>query len=312
VFNEVFDRSKLRYDEEYQNEQASSAVFRRHLGEVEAIIERRWRGKSLVEIGCGKGYFLERLQAAGFEITGIDPAYQGSNPAIVRGRFEDGPGISADGVILRHVLEHISDPVSFLSRIAAANGGKGTIYIEVPCFDWIRAHRAWFDIFYEHVNYFRLHDFHRIFERVFDSGRFFGGQYLFVVADLASLRKPRLQPGDDARMPSDFLRGVDRALARGRANRARRAVWGGASKGVIFSLYLQRAGIAIDEVIDINPAKQGRYLPVTGLKVSAPDAALRRLSAADDIFVMNSNYLDEIAACSDHRFSYIAVDHDDI
>jgi hypothetical protein len=312
VYNEAFDPSRLIYDEEYQNEQASSGVFRRHLTEVEAVIDRHWRGKSLIEIGCGKGYFLERLRAAGLTITGIDPAYQGTNPAIIRARFEKGLGLSADGILLRHVLEHILDPLSFLSEIAHANSGKGTIYIEVPCFDWIRRHRAWFDIFYEHVNYFRLHDFSRMFGRVYESGRLFGDQYLFVVADLASLRAPRRDGDDEVDMPPDFLAGVDRAVSRARASGVRRAVWGGASKGVIFSLYMQRAGIEIDEVIDINPAKQGRYLPVTGLKVSDPEGALRRLSPADHIFVMNSNYLDEIAASSGRKYSYIAVDHDGI
>jgi SAM-dependent methyltransferase len=312
IYNEAFDPSRLVYDEEYQNEQASSGVFRRHLTDVEAVIRRHWQAKSLIEIGCGKGYFLERLLAAGFTITGIDPAYQGTNPAIVRSRFEKGLGLSADGIILRHVLEHIPDPLSFLSQIATANGGAGTIYIEVPCFDWIRQHRAWFDIFYEHVNYFRLQDFFRMFGRVYETGRLFGGQYLFVIADLASLRPPRREGDDDVEMPPDFLGGVNRAVSLAHASGARRAVWGGASKGVIFSLYMQRAGIEIDEVIDINPAKQGRYLPGTGLKVSDPERALGRLSAADNIFVMNSNYLDEIMASSGNKYSYVTVDHDGV
>ena len=56
----------------------------------------------------------------------------------------------------------------------------------MPCLDWICKHRAWFDIFYEHVNYFRLTDFQRLFQRIEDSGHLFGGQYLYVVAELAS------------------------------------------------------------------------------------------------------------------------------
>ena len=91
--------------------------------------------------------------------------------------------------LLRHVLEHIQDPVSFLAEIANANQG-GQIYIEVPCFDWILEHKAWFDLFYEHVNYFRLDDLRRMFGTVHEAGHLFGGQYLYVVADLASLRDP--------------------------------------------------------------------------------------------------------------------------
>jgi SAM-dependent methyltransferase len=311
IYNDAFDPSLLIYDRDYQNEQACSPVFRRHLESVAHLLETHWRGRSLIEIGCGKGYFLERLRAMGFEITGIDPAYEGANPDVVRAPFAKGLGLSADAVILRHVLEHIPDPFSFLSEIASANGGRGSIYIEVPCFDWIVDHGAWFDIFYEHVNYFRLRNFLRLFERVHESGRIFGGQYLFVVADLESLREPVAGGGDAFEMPADFLAGVDRAIARARSQPgARHAVWGGASKGVIFSLYLQRAGVPIDYVIDINPAKQGRYLGVTGLKVSAPEDALARLEPGDTIFVMNSNYLEEIVAATGNRYWYQTVEHE--
>jgi len=311
VFNQAFDASRAVYDETYQNEQACSAVFRRHLDDVQDIVARHLHGRSLIEIGCGKGYFLERLIDAGFTITGMDPAYEGTNPHIVKGHFRKAPGLSAEGIVLRHVLEHIPDPFSFLSEIAAANGGSGTIYIEVPCFDWICDRRAWFDVFYEHVNYFRLRDFSRMFGRIYESGRTFGGQYLFAVADLASLRQPVAEPEDRLQMPEDFLAGVHRAAARIESAGGRRnAVWGAGSKGVIFSIYMQRAGLSIDEVIDVNPAKQSRYLPVSGLAVSAPSAAAARLSDGDNVFVMNSNYLDEIRSASGGRYSYLPVDHD--
>ena len=155
----------------------------RHLEDVAAIVRRYFHGRSLVEVGCGKGHFLEQLQRTGYQVIGIDPAYQGANPSVIKAQFESGLGLAAEGVILRHVLEHIADPIKFLADIAKANGGKGTVYIEVPCFDWICHHRAWFDIFYEHVNYFRAGDFYRMFGTVHETGHLFGSQYLYVVAE---------------------------------------------------------------------------------------------------------------------------------
>lgn len=38
------------------------------------------------------------------------------------------------------------------------------------------------------MNYFRKLDFHRIFGTVLGAGRVFGGQYLYVVAGLDSVR----------------------------------------------------------------------------------------------------------------------------
>jgi hypothetical protein len=88
--------------------------------------------------------------------------------------------------------------------LKTANGGTGKIYIEVPCFDWICEHRAWFDIFYEHVNYFRLTDFKRMFGEVVESGKIFCGQYLYVIAELSSLRIPVIDMNNRVNFPSDF------------------------------------------------------------------------------------------------------------
>lgn len=161
-------------------------------------------------MGCGKGYFLEHLCRQGFSVTGFDPTYEGSNPHIVKSYFEPATGLSADGAVLRHVLEHMSNPVAFLQSIRDANGGGGRVYIEVPCLDWIVDNRAWFDIFYEQVNYFRLADVHRMFGSVLEAGHVFGGQYLYVVADLATLRQPSLECDDGFSFPADFLSSVDR------------------------------------------------------------------------------------------------------
>lgn len=316
VFNATFRPELMQYDTDYQNEQALSAVFRTHLDEVTRIAERHFRDRSLIEVGCGKGYFLEHLLACGFDITGIDPAYEGANPRVIKGRFCREAGLRAEGLVLRHVLEHIPQPLDFLAELREANGGGGTIFIEVPCLDWISAHRAWFDIFYEHVNYFRLDDFRRMFGRVLESGHVFGGQYLYVVADLASLRDPAAGGGVHFKFPSDFTASVARYADQMRARQSApgtagsSVIWGGASKGVIFSLFMQRAGAKVDCVVDINPAKQGRYLAATGLRVSSPEDMLRQAAAGSDIYVMNGNYLPEIRQMTQDRFNYMTVDHE--
>jgi len=306
VSNIAFDPSRMIYDADYQNEQACSSVFQLHLDQVTDIVGRHFRDRSLIEVGCGKGHFLEHLRRHGYQVTGVDPAYEGDNPEIIKAPFEPGLGVSADGIILRHVLEHIPDPVQFLSAISQANGGHGKIYIEVPCFDWIMQHRAWFDIFYEHVNYFRLNDFRRMFGTIYECGHVFGGQYLFVVADLATLRKPNATVADNVEFPSDFMSNVNRLADMIKAKPC--VVWGGASKGVIFSLFMQRSGVEIGMAIDINPAKQGRVMPCSGVRIFEPHEAMESLIPGDIMLVMNSNYLDEIVEMSLNRFCYIKVD----
>lgn len=306
VSNMLFNPDLVVYDRHYQNEQGVSRLFRRHLEDVAGIVERLLGRDAIVEIGCGKGLFLEMLLERDFDISGFDPTYEGTNPRIAKTFFGPGVGVSGKGLVLRHVLEHIPGPYEFLRDLQAANGGGGLVYIEVPRFDWICEHRAWFDIFYEHVNYFRISDFHRMFARVVESGPIFGGQYLYVVADLATLRKPSIDLADRIHFPSGFTKRLEEAA---KTASGPSAVWGGASKGVIFSLLKGRYGQPVNMVIDINPAKQAKYLPATGLLVEAPETALARLSPGATIYVMNSNYADEIRALSGNAYNYVLVDH---
>lgn len=307
IYNDSFRPELVIYDSAYQNEQGLSASFQAHLGQVLQIVERGLGKYNLVEVGCGKGLFLELLAQNGFEITGFDPTYEGTNPKVRRHFFKKGVDIQAEGLILRHVLEHIPDPVSFLKQLSEANGGKGRVYIEVPCFDWICQHKTWFDVFYEHVNYFRLSDFDRIFGNVLESGRIFGGQYLYVVADLSSVRLLEMPTRGAVEFPSDFTSGIQQ---RSQGTPSETIVWGGASKGVIFSIMKKRVGQPVKMVIDINPAKQGKFLPLTGLQVQSPERALSDIPPESTIYVMNSNYLDEIKSISKNNYNYLTIDND--
>ncbi len=75
---------------------------------------------------------------------------------------------------------------------------------------------------------------------------------------------------------------------------------------------MERAGAKIDIVIDINPAKQGKYLAATGIKVQSPAEAMQRLAFGADLFVMNSNYLSEIQDITKQSFNYLLVDNERI
>lgn len=316
IFNQAFRPELMQYDENYQNEQAVSSFFQRHLLDVSELIIKHFQGMTLIEVGCGKGYFLEKLLGLGFEITGFDPAYEGINARIIKAYFTPSSELHADGIILRHVLEHVQDPVGFLMKIRDCNGGSGKIYIEVPCFDWICRHRAWFDIYYEHVNYFRAKDFERMFSQIFEIGHLFGGQYLYVVADLSTIQLPVRDVSDYFDLPEDFLSAVceytNKIKMKDAGSVKCSAIWGGASKGVIFALLMQRAGAKINTVIDINPAKHGKFLAVTGLKVYSPEEGLQGLVPGSNIFVMNSNYLAEIQEITSNQFNYILVENEHI
>lgn len=305
IYNAAFRPEMMTYDATYQNEQAHSPLYKNHLEQVATIVERNLGTDGLVEVGCGKASFLELLQSRGCSITGFDTTYEGNNPAVQRRHFGDGVIVSASGIVVRHVLEQVQNPVNFLEDLRDANDG-GLIYIELPCFDRILRARAWYNIFYEYVSYFRLGDFSRMFGRVIESGHLFGGQYLYVVADLATLRPPVSSAADRVQFPEDFLATISGAPSERAGGSA--VVWGASSKGVIYSLLRERYGDPVDLLIDINPAKWGKFVPATGLPVVSPEDAMTTLAPGSDVYVMNSIYLQEIRTMTRNRFNLIGVE----
>ncbi|MBE9554257.1 MAG: hypothetical protein IMF05_12415, partial [Proteobacteria bacterium] len=80
------------------------------------------------------------------------------------------------------------------------------------------------------------------------------------------------------------------------AGRGGVAIWGAGAKGVTFSLLTDPARESIDCLIDINPGKQGNYVPLTGHAIVSPEQAAAR--GIRTVIVANPIYADEVAgAC---------------
>lgn len=306
IQNVAFKSSLMEYDQDYDASQDISPVYLDHLEQVVEIIDSTLGFENLMEIGSGKGVLLEILQSRGTLVSGIDPSYVGGNPKIERLRFEEwSPKSKVQGFILRHVLEHVSDPLALLRKLMSSSDSRGRIYIEVPCFDWIMREHAWFSIFYEHCTYFRMSDFQRMFGRIFESGHLFGGQYLYLVADISSFQDPEFHEDFKVSFPSNFPCNFS---SLGPSSGARPdVVWGSGSKGIIYSLLRERAFDPVKFIVDANPAKWGRFVPATGLRVTSPKEIIEILEPESEICVMNLNYAQEIQEMTLGRFKLVGA-----
>lgn len=296
VFSAGFTDSIIDYDMHYQNEQSNSAYFRRHLENVIEIMNNNHalNGK-VVEIGCGKAYFMDMLLERGVDVIGFDPTYEGESPKVVKDFFSDKyADVGASFIILRHTLEHISQPFHFIKTIAAANNYKGKVYIEVPTFEWIMEHNATEDIFYEHCNYFTLNTLQMLFKKSV-GGHFFNGQYIYVIADLADV-KDEIETHTIIPYEVKF---TERLFEYNELikNAGRVAIWGAGAKGSTFLNLLDKQAENIACVIDINPKKQHQFVGGTGHYIIKPDE-LKNYNI-ENIIVMNINYIDEIKAVTD-------------
>lgn len=316
VYNRVFDPTVVTYDDSYQNDQGHSLHFQRHLDEVSELCLRflASRESLVVDVGCGKGGFVELLRAKGVNAIGYDNAYQGSSPYIRKTFFSVESHDQGDLLTLRHVLEHIPSPWHLIDGIAAANGYHGLLYIEVPDLEWILEHQAYFDLFHEHVNYFRADDFHRHFgDAVVFLSKTFCGQYLSVLINLELVRDTGLSllPREDfSCLHSAFIKLLeheDKTYA-SLSNSDHIVLWGAASKGVVFAAKAPPAiESKITHAIDINPSKQGFFMPTSGVEVLDPATGIARLDSSSLILIMNPNYEEEIRKSLPHNHPYLVL-----
>lgn len=316
VFNQTFDPALVAYDENYQNDQGYSLHFKQHLDEVCQLCRSYLTSQEslVVDVGCGKGGFVELLRGKGVNAIGYDNTYQGSSTYIRKSFFGVDSHIRGDLLTLRHVLEHIPSPWKFFHGIAAANNYHGFLYVEVPDLEWILEHRAYFDLFHEHVNYFRADDFlHRFGEGVVFQSKSFGGQYLSVIINLECVRD-----GDLSSLTSESDPGLQSAFDQLSKSEAETyaaliespeiVLWGAASKGVVFAAKAPPLiKSKITYAIDINPSKQGQFMPISGVEVVDPVTGLTRLDNSSLAVIMNPNYEEEIRRSLPHGQPFLVL-----
>lgn len=295
VFNKEFNSSIMNYDVNYQNEQNYSTFFKNYLNDIIKYLEIGFsKEDKIVEIGTGKGYFLNLLENTGFKnVIGFDPAYEGKKENVIKDYYSNKyKDINADLIILRHTLEHISEPFKFLKEIAEVNNYSGKVFIEVPCFDWIKEKEAFWDIFYEHCNYFTKDSLKSMFNNS-EVGELFNGQYIYLLADLKEIRE-YVESTNIDKFEKLFSHNFKSYLKT--IQNRKFAIWGAGAKGVTFLNILDKEMKYVEYVVDINPKKQNKYLAKTSHKIIGVEylKTLIDKKEIDGILIMNENYKFEI------------------
>jgi SAM-dependent methyltransferase len=323
LWNTSFDPDRIEYDQRYDNSLHFSPTFQTY---SQALVDRLTgvydlHGKTIVDIGCGKGDFLAMICEAGANTGyGFDPAYEGERvdtPAAGHITWsndyygEAHAAIQADLLASRFVYEHIPAPHDFLRMIrrSITDPERTVVFFEVPDADLIIRQFSIWDLIYEHCSYFTPESLTRSFSTCgFDVLRVdetFGKQFLTIEARAAAGAPgdPGSETGDLERLRADVATFRDRQGARIADWRARLAdwraegrsvaAWGAGAKAVGFLNMLQDRDV-ITRVVDINPHKHGKHLAGTGQRIVPPVALTD--DPPDVVIVMNPNYRDEIAA----------------
>ncbi|MCX7865954.1 class I SAM-dependent methyltransferase [Limisphaera sp. VF-2] len=115
------------------------------------------RPARLLDVGCGSGMHLARMQQLGWSVEGVEVDPQAAAVARARGvpvrsgtlQQQHYPDRSFDAVFSAHVLEHVHDPVDLLRECARILKPDGTLVILTPNIDSL-GHRqfgaAWLNL----------------------------------------------------------------------------------------------------------------------------------------------------------------------
>lgn len=321
IANAAFDPALHEYSDRYEETQGYSETFNAFSRALAQRLIDRYdlRGKTILEIGCGKGEFLTEICEMGQNRgIGIDPAYVADRSRAARSdrvsfivdfyseKYSD---LTADAVICKMTLEHIPNTLDFMRMVRRTLEGhpETLVFFQIPDVSRVLSELGFWDVYYEHCTYFSPGSLARLFRTagfdLIDLDRAYGDQYLMIECRPgtgAGQRFPELE--DDVESVAagvahfaeqigprlEAWRGYLRDL---KARGGRAVLWGSGSKGVAF---LTTLGIQ-DEIIytvDINPHKHGHFMAGTGQEIVGPE--FLRAYRPDVIIIMNPVYRDEI------------------
>ncbi len=300
-------------------------------GYAELMTERLELGphSHVVEIASNDGYLLQYFLERGIPVRGIEPAANVAEVALAKGiptlveffgrsvARSLAPQVRADLLVGNNVLAHVPDLNDFVAGMKLLLASAGTITMEFPHLMRLIEGGQWDTIYHEHFSYFSFLTVSRVFAahglRLFDveelpthggSLRVYGGHDDDAgktdTPRAVEMRAREREAGYErletymrygARVEADKRRILQFLI--GLKNEGRRVVgYGAPAKGNTLLNYCGVRRDFLDYTVDLNPHKQGRYLPGSHIPIRAPRAI--REDRPDVVMILPWNLKDEI------------------
>jgi SAM-dependent methyltransferase len=283
----------------------------------------------VVELASNDGYLLQYFVTHGVPVLGIEPAANVARVAQEKGirtmvtffgratAREVAALMKADLLIGNNVLAHVPDLNDFVGGMKILLGPSGVITMEFPHLLHLIERNEWDTIYHEHFSYFSFLTASRLFAHheltLFDvdelpthggSLRIYGRHASDHSKPLTERAKELLQREremgfDRLETYLGFADGVRQAkwqvlevLIDQRRSGRRIAGYGAPAKGNTLLNYCGIGRDFIEYTCDLNPHKQGHYLPGSRIPVKAPETIGE--TQPDLVFILPWNLKDEI------------------
>jgi len=283
----------------------------------------------VVELASNDGYLLQYFRSRQIPVLGIEPAANVAKLALQKGiptlveffgvqtAASLVPESAADLLIGNNVLAHVPDLNDFVAGMKILLKPGGVITMEFPHLLSLVEKNQWDTIYHEHFSYFSFATVRKVFAahglRLFDVDllRTHGGSLRIYGAHADDQSKPdaaragellaleRAAGFEELATYTDYGRRVagDKmeilAFLIERKRAGQRVVgYGAPAKGNTLLNYCGVGPEFVDYTCDLNPHKQGHYLPGSHIPIRSPDVI--RADRPDIVLILPWNLKDEI------------------
>ncbi|MGN0159639.1 MAG: class I SAM-dependent methyltransferase [Brotaphodocola sp.] len=279
-------------------------------------------GRKFLEVGCGRGEFLQPLREFPVEIYGVEHRQELVDIAVENGLsvwkdfpetedhvFANGP---FDVFLSFNFLEHQPHPDVMLKAIWNNLSAEGMGVVTVPALEYILEHGSYYELIRDHIAYYSFDTLRGLLERCgFEvlEQEMINRDTISMIVKKVSMREKQQASGNlpvngisvEPMLKSyEILKDeLSKLLNECYEEDKSLAIWGASHQGFTLASTME-LGDKVSYIIDSAPFKQGRFAPASHLPIVKPDHFFEE--PVDAILIVAPGYSREIAGIIRERF----------
>jgi 2-polyprenyl-3-methyl-5-hydroxy-6-metoxy-1,4-benzoquinol methylase len=246
--------------------------------EWSALIEKyQLKSKKLLEVGAGRGDFLEVMLDLDFDVVGLENSSDNLAHCHNKGLSVKAGYLTEvefehryDLIVCNNFLEHQPDIEIFINKFHSSLEREGYIYISVPNIKYLIDKGCLYEFVADHLVYFDRRSLNLAFSmngfEILEEYEKNNGNDLVIFAK----RRELLNLDKGVRNVKSIVESLKSKVSNAKAINKRIAVWGAGHRALALMAISNLD--AIDFIVDSAQFKQNKYSPILHKKIISPEA----------------------------------------